>query len=152
MYYYLCIIKLHPLYVFYVTFVLNSRFLENLATKPSRTLYICHATRNDIILGFLGEYQRRRIHKINFESALLICGRKEKYFLNSHVEKMMEGYDDIPILYVEYSTHEALEKIHEFTPKLNIDDSSRVVRAVEHYGMCARKLLLLLLLLFSSVS
>jgi len=110
-----------------------SRFLENLRTKPSRTLYICHVTRNDIILGFLGEYQRRRLREDGFESALVICGREGKYSLNSGVKDMMEGLDDVPVLYAHYSCHEALEKIHAFTPKLNIDDTSRVRSAVDHY-------------------
>jgi dethiobiotin synthetase len=38
-----------------------TRFLENLREKPNpRTLYICHVTRDDLIVGFLGEFQRRR--------------------------------------------------------------------------------------------
>jgi len=32
-----------------------TRFLENLREKPPRTLYICHVTRDDLIVGFLGE-------------------------------------------------------------------------------------------------
>lgn len=34
---------------------------------------------------------------------------------------------------VEYSTHEAMQKIHAYTPKFNIDDKHRVSTAVEHY-------------------
>ena len=90
-------------------------------------------TRNDIILGFLGEYQRRQLHNIPFESALVICGRKGKYRLNVDVAAMMDGIDNAPILYVEHTCHEALEKIIEFTPKLNIHDKSRVTKAVDHY-------------------
>jgi len=110
-----------------------SRFLENLRTKPSRTLYICHVTRNDIILGFLGESQRRKVKNIPFEASLVICGRKEKYSLNRDIAAMMEGIDDVPILYAQNTCHEALEKIIAFTPKLNIDDRTRVERAVDHY-------------------
>jgi len=56
-----------------------SHFLENIRAKPPRTLYFCHATRNDVILGFLGEFQRR--HQLNeeFEAGLVVCGRKDKY-------------------------------------------------------------------------
>ena len=32
-----------------------TRFLENLRLKPARTLYICHVTRDDLIVGFMGE-------------------------------------------------------------------------------------------------
>ena len=34
---------------------------------------------------------------------------------------------------VGYSTHQAMQMIHDFTPKLNIDDKNRVKKAVEHY-------------------
>lgn len=33
-----------------------TRFLENLRLKKPRTLYICHVTRDDLIVGFMGEY------------------------------------------------------------------------------------------------
>lgn len=34
-------------------------FLKNVRSLPSRTLFVCHASRHDILLGFMGEYQRR---------------------------------------------------------------------------------------------
>ena len=46
---------------------------------------------------------------------------------------MMEGLDDVPILYAQHTCHEALEKIIEFTPKLNIHDTNRVTKAIDHY-------------------
>jgi dethiobiotin synthetase len=61
-----------------------TRFLENLREKPSRTLYICHVTRDDIIVGFLGEVQRRREKSEQpFEAALIVCGRRGKYQLSA---------------------------------------------------------------------
>ena len=33
-----------------------TRFLENVRSKPARTLYICHVTRDDLIVAFMGEY------------------------------------------------------------------------------------------------
>lgn len=58
-----------------------TRFLENLREKPPRTLYLCHVTRDELILGFLGEFQRRRDMSENpFEAALIICGRKGMFF------------------------------------------------------------------------
>lgn len=38
-----------------------------------------------------------------------------------------------PVMLVEHSTHEAMKMVHDFTPKLNIDDKNRVRKAVEHY-------------------
>lgn len=61
-----------------------TRFLENLREKPPRTLYLCHVTRDDLIVGFLGDVQRRReIHDQPSEAALIICGRKGKYQLST---------------------------------------------------------------------
>lgn len=111
-----------------------TRFLENLRTKPSRTLYICHVTRDDLIIGFMGEYQRRRgSSEEAFEAALLICGRKGKYQLCPEVSEMIEGAGNAPIMVVEGTTHETMKKIHDYTPKLNIHDTNRVSVAVDHY-------------------
>jgi len=110
-------------------------FLENIRSrKPARTLYICHITRDDLILGFLGEYQRKRSVSATFEAALLVCGRSDKYELSEEVESMIKDDDDGPsIMIVDGTTHEAMAKIHQYTPKLNIDDTSRVTVAVDHY-------------------
>jgi hypothetical protein len=97
-------------------------------------LYICHVTRDDIILGFMAEYQRsRREEERPFEAALLVCGRKDKYQMADEVRDMFEGLEEAPVMVVGYSTHEAMQMIHDYTPKLNIDDKNRVRKAVEHY-------------------
>lgn len=111
-----------------------TRFLENIRSKLPRTLYICHVTRDDIILGFMAEYQRsRREEERPFEAALLVCGRKDKYQMADEVRDMFEGLEEAPVMVVGYSTHEAMQMIHDYTPKLNIDDKNRVRKAVEHY-------------------
>ena len=111
-----------------------SRFLENLREKNSRTLYVAHVTRDDLILGFMAEYQRtRRENEPPFEAALIICGRKGKYQLSTEVKDMLNSLEGAPVMVVELSTHQAMQKIHAFTPKLNIDDTNRVGKAVEHY-------------------
>jgi BioD-like phosphotransacetylase family protein len=110
-----------------------TRFLENLRLKPSRTLYICHVTRDDLILGFMGEYQRRKAKGISFEAALIICGRKEKYQLSLEIQDMMRGAEGAPMMVVGLSTHDAMSKISSYTPKQNIDDTNRVSVAVKHY-------------------
>lgn len=111
-----------------------TRFLENIRSKLPRTLYICHVTRDDIILGFMSEYQRnRRDEERPFEAALLVCGRKDKYQMADEVRDMFEGLEGAPVMVVGYSTHQAMQMIHDYTPKLNIDDKNRVRKAVEHY-------------------
>lgn len=113
-----------------------TRFLENLREKPSRTLYICHVTRDDLIVGFMGESQRRRQSTTEqpLEAALIICGRKDKYQLSSEILDMLHLLgNEQPVMFVDYSTHGALNKILKFTPKLNIHDTNRVNIAIEHY-------------------
>lgn len=113
-----------------------TRFLENLRVKPARTLYICHCTRDDLIVGFLAEFERRKRNTNNeppFEAALLICGRGGKYSLSREVQDMMVGVDGAPIMSIGVPTHEAMTRIHQFTPKLNIHDTNRVGVAVDHY-------------------
>ena len=112
-----------------------SRFLENMREKPSRTLYICHVTRDDIILGFLGEYARRRRHGEPFEAALLVSGREGKYDVSPEVMDMITDatLSDVPVLIARHTTHTAMELIANMTPKLNIHDTGRVETAVKHY-------------------
>ena len=40
---------------------------------------------------------------------------------------------DSPVLHVKKSTHAAMEQLQFFTPKLTIDDKSRVNQAIAHY-------------------
>lgn len=111
-----------------------TRFLENLREKPARTLYVCHVTRDDLIVGFLGEYQRKRQKdEPPFEAALVICGRKKKYNLSKEVKSMLECVKGAPIMSVGLTTSQATQLIHNFTPKLNIHDTNRVGVAVDHY-------------------
>ena len=108
------------------------RFLENLRVKPTRTMYVTHVTRNDIVLGFLGEFQRKMAEGKQFESALVLCGRKGRYDLFPEIRDMIESLN-APVLHVTESTYKAMESMQFFTPKLNIDDTSRVDQAVSHY-------------------
>ena len=114
-----------------------SRFLENLRGKPARTLYICHCTRDDLIVGFLAEFERRRRNGVEnqppFEAALLVCGRGGKYSISPEVRDMMTGVDGAPVMSVDLPTHDVMTRIHNFTPKLNIHDTNRVEAAVQHY-------------------
>jgi BioD-like phosphotransacetylase family protein len=107
-----------------------SVFLENLRDKQSRTLYVCHSSRNDILLGFLGEALRRKQLGEPFEAALVVA---EGSRLDPHVTDMMDLDGAPPILVVPCTTREAMEQIHSYTPKLNVDDSTRVDSTVQHY-------------------
>lgn len=107
------------------------RFLENLRNKPSRTLFVTHVTRNDIILAFMAEHHRSSAMGQPTESALIICGR-DKYELFPEIEDMIKS-SQAPIMHVKMSTWPVMSKIADFTPKLNIDDTHRVDEAVAWY-------------------
>lgn len=53
------------------------------------------------------------------------------FFFNSHTPVVTRAL--YFVVFVEYSTHHAMQKIHAYTPKFNIDDEHRVTTAVEHY-------------------
>lgn len=113
-----------------------TRFLANLREKPSRSLYLCHATREDIVLGLLAEYQRRKRASSSeqpFEAALIICGREDRYTLSNELMDMINYHEDVPILVSPFTTHHTMELIHSFTPKLNVHDEGRTLAAMEHY-------------------
>lgn len=111
-----------------------SVFLENLRIKPTRTLYVCHVSREDIILGFLAEYQRRKCRNEPFEAALIACGRTDRFSLDPQVLDMIEQTKKAPpIMRSPYTCREAMEMIHNYTPKLNMADSDRVSTTVNHY-------------------
>jgi BioD-like phosphotransacetylase family protein len=109
-------------------------FLFGLREKPARTLYLCHATREDIVLGFLGEYSRCKRSGIPFEAALIICGQRDKFEITAELKELIDVHqEDVPILLSPFTTHHSMELIHNYTPKLNINDLSRVVAACNHY-------------------
>lgn len=45
---------------------------------------------------------------------------------------MIQGLD-VPIMVVPFPTKTAMDMIHGYVPKLNIDDKNRVAKAIEHY-------------------
>lgn len=110
-------------------------FLHTLRTNPSRSLYVCHASRNDILLGFLMDHPLRKSRK-DSESALVVTGTDE-YPLSEQVMDIIQGMNDSesapPVLLAPYSTNEVMDMIHRYTPKLNFEDASRATAAVDHY-------------------
>ena len=112
----------------------HQHFFKNLRNYPTRSLYVCHTTQTEIILSFIEYAHYCHENSIKFESALVICGREKKYELSNEVYKAIESSPiNIPILQCSVTTHQAMEKIHKMTPKLNIDDKGRTLSAMEHY-------------------
>ena len=119
-------------------------FLRTLQRQPdeSRTLFICHSSREDIILGFLGDYRRRARRGIPFQSALVICTGgddgldDEEAKLSTEVCDMIQdsGNAGPPVIVASgCSPAEAAKKIRTMTPKFNASDERRVTKAAEHY-------------------
>jgi hypothetical protein len=112
--------------------------------EGARTLFICHSTRDDVILGFLGEYRRRVRRGMPFQSALVICTGGddgldelgEESELSPEVCEMImdAGPSGPPVLVASgRSPAEAAKEIRTMTPKFNANDERRVSRATEHY-------------------
>jgi len=117
-------------------------FLKDVRLQPSRTLYVCHASRDDILLGFMGEYQRRlekfnRCSSINkstdnvevWESALVICGVDNHPITSQSNEILLSPsttlspYPEVPpILLTKLSMVKILQLFNSFTPELSVNE------------------------------
>ncbi|GKY96277.1 hypothetical protein MPSEU_000587200 [Mayamaea pseudoterrestris] len=115
-----------------------SVFLNNLRKRPERTLYVCHASRNDILLGFLMEsqIQMRRTQDRNWETAMIVTGCADHPISTQVLEIVTSMPHAPPVLLCPQHTSVALEAVYNFTPKLNMDDSHRVRTTVDHYEPC----------------
>merc|ERR1712232_1150900 len=111
-------------------------FLQTLRTNPSRSLYVCHASRNDILLGFLMDHPLKEKSGTENESAMVVTGTHE-YPLSDQVLDIIEGLNESgsapPVLLAPHRTNEVMDMIHRYTPKLNFEDANRAQTAVKHY-------------------
>jgi BioD-like phosphotransacetylase family protein len=112
-------------------------FLKMLKTNASRTLYVCHASRNDILLGFLMDHPLRRRHQTHCPEAALIVTGADEYPLSEQVLDIIRGMNDSdtapPVLLAPHNTNKVMEMLHSYTPKLNFEDAHRAHTAVDHY-------------------
>lgn len=99
----------------------------------TRTLYITHCSRDDIILGFLTHCQRmkRSNPSGSFEAALLLCGHHTEDLYGAIQD--VAGATDFPVMHVPLTTHAALLALRAFVPKLNLRDRVRCEAVVNHY-------------------
>lgn len=132
-------------------------FLKNLRQNRidrKRTLFVCHASRNDILLGYLMEsvqrHRKRQKHKNfstattplstddkeneNWETAMVVTGCEE-YPISAQVLEIVSSLSDSapPVLMTAARTDSVMQGIYKYTPKLNHEDSNRVETAVHHY-------------------
>ena len=121
-------------------------FLRTMRRQPEtcRTMFVCHATRDDAILGFLGESRRRARRGLSFQGALVVCtgcddggaGLSTSLGVCAEVGEMIAdgGPSGPPVLVASgMSPAEAARRIRTMTPKFNASDGRRVTKAAEHY-------------------
>mmetsp|Transcript_31169 Transcript_31169/g.72119 ORF Transcript_31169/g.72119 Transcript_31169/m.72119 type:complete len:284 (-) Transcript_31169:272-1123(-) len=96
-----------------------------------RALYVTHVSRNDVILAFISEHQRKLALGLPSESALVLCG-DPRFIMQQEINDMVTA-GSAPILHVRENTWKVMTKIANFTPKLNIEDTARVAEAIEWY-------------------
>lgn len=107
-------------------------FLKNLRQNQDRTLYLCHSSRVDIMLGFLMEYRRMKSLGKHWEAALVVCGTDE-YAVPQNVMDIYHSLNAPPMLVCKEGTRHVMEQILGYTPKHNNEDSHRLEIAVDHY-------------------
>jgi len=109
-----------------------SGFLRNLRNNQDRTLYLCHASRVDIMLGFLMEYRHMTRLGKKWEAALVVCGTEE-YDVCEQVLEMYQSMEAPPMLVCKEGTRRTMQLIVNYTPKHNNKDTHRLEIAVNHY-------------------
>lgn len=111
------------------------RFNKRLRTeRHSKTLFVTHASRLDIVLAFIAH---ARVHESiwneRFEAGLVLAGGgdvedSEKAALSDVIQNQTR-----PILFSMRSTYETMSLIGSYTAKLTANDPKRNVKAIEHY-------------------
>jgi BioD-like phosphotransacetylase family protein len=134
-------------------------FLKDVRRDTSgRTLYVSHASRNDILLGFLMESQNRGP---SWEAAMIVTGCAE-YPISNQVMEIVTSMQhqhhatdnsnsnsnhsninssnsclpkimSAPVLMAPQCTQEVMHAIHTYTPKLHAKDPHRVQTTIDHY-------------------
>eukprot|EP00934_Nitzschia_sp_Nitz4_P003718 Nitzschia sp. Nitz4//scaffold303_size22340//3673//5055//NITZ4_008565-RA/size22340-processed-gene-0.17-mRNA-1//-1//CDS//3329547051//3708//frame0 len=112
-------------------------FFQTLNKRKTRTIYVCHSSRNDILLGFLLDHPHYHGVATDEQPVLIVTGTHE-FPLSQQVLDMIEGVNGDndeapPVLLAPYPTHKVMDMIHKFTPKLNSEDAFRANEAIEHY-------------------
>ena len=119
-------------------------FLRNIQTRTdsNRTLYVCHASRHEILLGFLMESQRflqqqQEQSSTNtsppWEAALIVTGCDDHPPCPQVLEMVVDHPQAPPVLLAPQSTAQVLQELHAYTPKLYYEDGHRVHTAILHY-------------------
>jgi BioD-like phosphotransacetylase family protein len=97
------------------------RFLVRLSSNQhNHTLFVTHASRNDIILGFLSHSQNYELKTgKQFAGGLILTGIPPVDAPQDYIMDII-ARANVPVLYAPMTTYEAMDKIARFTGKENI--------------------------------
>ena len=112
------------------------RFVKRLRTeKHSKTLFVTHSSRLDIILGFVSH---ARVHESlwgePFRAGLILAGGED--IDQKERESIVEAIRpiDCPVLFSHTNTYDTLEQLQSYTAKLSAVDPKRTTSAIAHYS------------------
>lgn len=124
------------------------RFMDKLAKeeklrpcKISKTCFVTHASRNDIILGLLSHVSKHddlaapwsSERKQPFEGGLILTGSPPSNTPATFCADYI-SHANCPILCVPVSTSKTMEAIKSYTPKLSAADSERTMKVIDQYA------------------
>ncbi|KAJ0398461.1 hypothetical protein P43SY_006185 [Pythium insidiosum] len=111
------------------------RFLVKLSSNEyNDTLFVTHASRNDIILGFLSHAQNYEARtQQRFNGGLILTGVPPVDQPQDYIMEIISTAN-VPVLYAPVTTFEAMTKITRYTSKFNPTDRKKVLRCGEHYA------------------
>ena len=126
--------------------------------EGERKLFVCHSSRNDILLGYLmesvqrhhqRELEQQHVHSSatttirnittssndeNWDTAMIVTGCAE-HPISQQVLEIVTNLPASapPVLMCQPPTDHVMQGLFHYTPKLNSEDGHRVEKAVQHY-------------------
>jgi dethiobiotin synthetase len=110
------------------------RFIDRLHNeKHSKTLFVTHSSRVDILLAFIahGAVHAER-WGAPWRAGLILAGEMPRHSLPDSMLAALNNQTS-PILHANRSTYDAMVMLTNYTAKLSALDSSRTTAAIEHY-------------------
>lgn len=115
-----------------------NRFLDRLQRHDSTSpIILSHMSRNDIILGYLSHWQKCKAKGKHWTGSLVLATGSSRDEDGAETEILPHVLEtivamDVPVLVVNGNTFQIMQKLEEFTPKLNYKDTDRVAVACKH--------------------
>jgi dethiobiotin synthetase len=111
------------------------RFNKRLRTeRHSKTLFVTHASRLDIVLSFISHARvHESIWKEPFQAGLVLAGGGDIEESERAALVDIIRMQNRPVLFSMRSTYETMLLIGNYTAKLSARDPKRTIKAIEHY-------------------